>query len=74
MKLRKKKLLKIYFFVIVLGTLIIFLLSKNINLFVKYRQLDAQYQQDLTKRESEEQKEKKITRDMEKLETVNGQE
>lgn len=74
MKVRKKKLFKIYIIVIPATLLIIFLISKNINLFLKYRELDSQYQQDLTKIESEKQKEIDLSRDLEFLETEKGQE
>ncbi len=74
MKVRKKKLLKIYIILFPLIILIIFLVSKNIDLFVKYREIDSQKQQLLSKIESEKEKEKVLEKDLKKFETEKGQE
>jgi hypothetical protein len=50
------------------------LLFENIKLFVKYKEVDAQHQQNIIKIENEKQKEEDIMKEMEKLETVKGQE
>jgi hypothetical protein len=74
MKLRKKKLLTIYFSLAVFAVILSFLLFENIKLFVKYKEVDAQHQQNIIKIENEKQKEEDIMKEMEKLETVKGQE
>jgi len=74
MKSRKKKLLKIYIVIIPIIIIIFFLISKNIILFLKYRDLDMKKEQVLSKIESEKKKEEELKKDMKFLETKKGQE
>ncbi len=74
MKVRKKKLIKIYLALVVVIIIIVFVILENLNLFSKYKELDVRNDKIISKIENEEEKREKTEEDLFFLKTEEGQE